>query len=170
MRSPGLPIYADIYEENVSEPRALPKVLERLKTGDLGQLTIVMGRSIATKDNVALIKGHRLNYIVITRADKAGAYRDEFALDEGFTEIEDAIGKDKGERIKKLMDGESAVVLARSIGRAAKVSTIDAQVRSRFYEELTRLGDSISRGGVKRTQVVSERIGRIREDRSYPRG
>ena len=160
----GLPIFADIYEGNAPEPKALPKVLDRIKMG--GHLpTIVMDRGIATKDNIALMRRRGLNYIVIERANRAPSYRDEFLSEEGFTEITTASGKVV--RVKKLTGTDTTAVLVRSLGRAAKEEAIDTLANSRFQEELARLSASVSKGGVKRTQVIAERIGRIRA--RYPR-
>ena len=128
-----------------------------------------MDRGIATKDNIELLRRRGLDYIVIERANRASSYRDEFLLEEGFTEITTAT--EKVVKVKKLVmeGGESkeAVVLVRSLGRAAKEGAIDTLAATRFQEELARLSASVAQGGVKRTQVVAERIGRIRA--RYPR-
>ncbi|MHB8345502.1 MAG: IS1634 family transposase, partial [Ferrimicrobium sp.] len=91
--SRGLPVYSEIYEGNVSEPRTLVDVLghlEELRGETLFSNvtpTIVMDRGIATADNVALCIEKKLNYIVIERANKASRYKEHFQEMEGFSEV-----------------------------------------------------------------------------------
>ena len=171
----GLPIYSEIYEGNCSEPRTLSDVLDHLGQLDRQSLfdefppTIVMDRGIATKDNVALLVSHGLNYVVIERANKKTLYKEHFTKMDGFAEITDSSGSPV--LVKKITKedntlGNSTVVLCRSMGRKNKEEAMVNQATRRFFSELELLRASIKRSGISKTQAVSERIGRIKS--KYP--
>ena len=166
----GLPVYSEIYEGSTSEPRTLGSVLDRLGEMQEGLLfgsvvpTIVMDRGIATKANLELLRDRSLNYVVIERANKKSLYREHFIQMEGFSEITDA--QESPILLKKLEGENSTVVLCRSLGRSEKESAIASQGTERFLADIASLSASIKRGGVSKTQAVSERIGRIKA--KYP--
>ncbi|WP_298343616.1 IS1634 family transposase [Ferrimicrobium sp.] len=164
----GLPVYSEIYEGNVAEPRTLAEVLTHL--GELGKddlfsPTIVMDRGIATIENIALCRSRNLDYVIIERANRAPRYREHFTSMEGFSEHKDANGSPV--RLKKLSQGEVSVVLCSSAGRRDKESGITTQAEGRFLADVTRLENSIAKGSIQRTQLISERIGRIKA--KYPK-
>ena len=166
----GLPIYSEIYEGSVSEPRTLADVLAHLEELRGETLfagvtpTIIMDRGIATADNVSLCIEKELNYVVIERANKASLYKEHFRSLEGFVEVTDANGSAVG--LKKLQEGQTSVVLCSSVGRKNKETGIASQASTRFLADIERLRRSIARGAVVKTQLVSERIGRIKA--KYP--
>ncbi len=166
----GLPVYSEIYEGSTSEPRTLGSVLDRLGEMQEGLFfgsvvpTIVMDRGIATKANLELLRDRSLNYVVIERANKKSLYREHFIQMEGFSEITDA--QESPILLKKLEGENSTVVLCRSLGRSEKESAIASQGTERFLADIASLSASIKRGGVSKTQAVSERIGRIKA--KYP--
>ncbi|MHB8344883.1 MAG: transposase, partial [Ferrimicrobium sp.] len=168
--SRGLPVYSEIYEGNVSEPRTLADVLghlEELRGETLFSNvtpTIVMDRGIATADNVGLCIEKKLNYIVIERANKASRYKEHFQEMEGFSEVKDANGSVV--KLKKLQEDGTNVVLCSSVGRANKETGIATQATTRFLADIERLRSSIQKGAVVKTQLVGERIGRIKA--KYP--
>jgi len=92
----GRPIYSEIYEGNVSEPRTLSEVLKSISELHKGTLssaikpTIVMDRGIATKENIKIITDARYRYVVITRANSAAKYKEHFLDPSSFLKIEDS--------------------------------------------------------------------------------
>ncbi len=70
-------------------------------------------------------------------------------------------------RLWKLSQGEVSVVLCSSARRRAKESGITTQAEGRFLADVARLENSIAKGSIQRTQLVSERIGRIKA--KYPK-
>ncbi len=92
----GRPIYSEIYEGNVSEPRTLSEVLKSISELHKGTLssaikpTIVMDRGIATKENIKIITDARYRYVVITRANSATKYKEHFLDPSSFLKIEDS--------------------------------------------------------------------------------
>ncbi|WP_298211216.1 IS1634 family transposase [Ferrimicrobium sp.] len=164
----GLPVYSEIYEGNVAEPRTLAAVLTHL--GELGKddlfsPTVVMDRGIATIENIALCRSRNLDYVVIERANRAPRYREHFTSMEGFREYKDAHGSPV--RLWKLSQGGVSVVLCSSARRREKESGITTQAEGRFLADVARLENSIAKGSIQRTQLVSERIGRIKA--KYPK-
>ncbi len=166
----GLPVYSEIYEGNISEPRTLDEVLNRLIDLDAGTLfsevapTIVMDRGIATKTNIALLADRGFSYVVIERANKKSAYKEHFIEMSGFTEITDAA--DSQVSLKRIETNGTTVVLCKSEGRKAKETQITAQAKSRFLEDLASLSASIQRNAISKTQKVAEKLGRIKS--KYP--
>jgi len=164
----GLPVYSEIYEGNVAEPRTLAQVLTHLGAlgkDDLFTPTIVMDRGIATTENIALCVARNLDYVVIERANRSRLYQEHFASMEGFSEHTDANGSSV--RLKKLTQGERSVVLCSSAGRGDKERGIITQAEERFQADVSRLTNSIAKGSIQRTQLISERIGRIKA--KYPK-
>ena len=167
----GLPIYSEIYEGNISEPRTLDDVLGSLSELDSGSLfseiapTIVMDRGIATAANLLLLKQRGFSYVVIERANKTGAYKEHFSQMEGFTEIEDHSGSPLW--IKEIKTEDSCVVLCKSAGRKNKDQAIQTSVTSRFLKEIESLRASINRSSISKSEKVAEKLERIKS--KYPR-
>ena len=171
----GFPLFSQIYEGNQPEPVTLLQVIKQLEQ-DGSELfegvkpTLVMDRGIATKENLALIRGEHYPYLVIERRDEAKAFEPEFAgAPEGFQEIE---GRPDQERvwIKKLpsldtVAGEPALarVLCFSEGRAEKEQGMDRLKEERFLKDLEKLNKSIGTGYLKDTAKANQRIGRLLE-------
>jgi transposase len=167
----GLPIYSEIYEGNISEPRTLEDVLGSLSELDSGSLfseiapTIVMDRGIATVANLTLLKQRGFSYVVIERANKTGVHKEHFRQMEGFSEIADHSGSPLW--IKKIETEGSCVVLCKSAGRKNKDQAITTSATSRFLKEIEVLKASINRSSISKSEKVAEKLGRIKS--KYPR-
>ncbi|WP_298208744.1 IS1634 family transposase [Ferrimicrobium sp.] len=167
----GLPVYSEIYEGNISEPRTLDDVLGSLLELDFGSLfseiapTIVMDRGIATAANLLLLKERGFSYVVIERANKTGAYKEHFSQMEGFTEIADHSGSPLW--IKEIKTEDSCVVLCKSAGRKNKNQAVTTSATSKFLAEIESLRASIHRSSISKSEKVAERLGRIKS--KYPR-
>jgi transposase len=171
----GFPLFSQIYEGNQPEPITLLQVIKQLEE-DGGALfdgvkpTLVMDRGIATKENLALIRGEHYPYLVIERRDEAKVFEPEFlGAPDGFQEVE---GRSDQERvwIKKLpvgdeMAGEPALarVLCFSEGRAEKERGIDRLKEERFLLDLAKIQKSITTGYVKDAAKTNQRVGRLLE-------
>lgn len=167
----GLPVYSEIYEGNISEPRTLDDVLGSLSELDSGELfseispTIAMDRGIATAANLLLLKERGFSYVVIERANKTSAYKEHFSQMDGFREIADHSGSPLW--IKEIKTEDSCVVLCKSAGRKNKDQAIQTSAATRFLKEIESLRASIHRSSISKSEKVAEKLGRIKS--KYPR-
>ena len=173
--SDGFPVVSRVYEGNVGEPQTLGDILRDMGYGmDKGQLelaaikpTLVMDRGLATKKNLALIRAEGYPYVVIERSDHAKEYAEEFAAwPEGFERIERDSGEDVWVRKTTGADDNTARILCKSEGRAAKETAIAERWEKRAEEDLGRLARSVAKGYVRAVDKVQQRLGRLME--RYP--
>ena len=161
----GLPIYSRIYGGNQSEPETLQDVLEAI-TNQLSQglfiqdtPTVVMDKTIATKDNIKLIESYNLRYLVITRSDAAKHYVEELKEDRAsFTEIKTS--DDEAVFIKK-MGTPTNQVLCISERRGKKEEAMANLRTSRFIADFEKLNASVKKGQYTNVSTVERRIGKL---------
>jgi len=171
----GFPVISRVYEGNIGEPKTLKEILEDLeilpKDGQ-GELpvflpTLVMDRGLATNDNIKLIRGSRLPYIIIERGPRQKEYVELFRkYKKTFERI-----KRKGNQdvwVRKIVgpDKDTVRVLCVSEGRKLKESGIARRWEGRAIEDLKKLQQSVEGGYIKAIDKVNQRLGRIRE--RYP--
>jgi len=170
----GFPVYSKIYAGNQSEPETLNDVLEKLlqEKPTLFQYitpTFVMDRGIATKDNIAIMKDRKLDYIVIERGAVEKKYKEEFEnAREGFEKINATTQSEYGDTndvyIKKIEHTEETCrVLCLSEGREKKETAIDVKKEERFLTDVSKIKTSINKGNIKVAGKVFERVGRLKQ-------
>lgn len=170
----GFPVYSKIYAGNQSEPETLNDVLDKLliEKTTLFQCvtpTFVMDRGIATKDNIALMREKKLDYIVIERGPVEKNYKEQFEnARETFEKINEAKKSEYGDTndvyIKKIDHTEETCrVLCLSEGRERKETAIDAKKEERFLTDVSKIKASINKGTIKETGKVYERVGRLKQ-------
>ena len=173
--SDGFPVVSRVYEGNVGEPKTLGDILRDMGYGeDKGQLelatvkpTLVMDRGLATKENLALVRAEGYPYVVIERSDRAREYADEFgAWPKAFDRIARENGEDVWVRKTAGPDADTARILCKSEGRAAKETAIAERWEKRAEEDLGRLARSVAKGYVRAVDKVQQRLGRLME--RYP--
>ena len=170
----GFPLYSKIYAGNQSEPETLKDVIEKLlrdKTTLFQYImpTFVMDRGIATKDNIALMKEMKLDYIVIERGAVEKKYKNQFeSAKEDFEKINATTQSEYGDAndvyIKKIDHSEDTCrVLCLSEGRERKETAIDTKKEERFLTDISKIKTSIDKGNIKEAGVVFERVGRLKQ-------
>lgn len=170
----GFPVYSKIYAGNQSEPETLNEVIEKLledKTTLFQYIkpTFVMDRGIATKENIALMKEKKLDYVVIERAAVEKKYKNQF--ENAKTEFEKINISTKSEYgdtndvyIKKIdYSEETCRVLCLSEGRERKETAIDVKKEERFLTDVSKIKASIDKGSIKVSGVAFERVGRLKQ-------
>ena len=112
-------MYSQVYGENPSELKTLADVLKRLEEArpDLMQatMTFVMDRSIATQDNIELLKEKGYAYLLIERKPLQTSYEQKFeTVRETFERIDQRM-KDS-DAVKKVptADGETQKVVPKT--------------------------------------------------------
>lgn len=164
----GFVKYSKIYSGNISEPATLAKTIDELalKTSTIGgKPMVVIDAGIATKDNLALLKGKGYDYLCVTRSklkDYVVAQNTN-----GLVEIFDKRGQ-KIEVQHVDVEGESDKFLyVRSQAKAEKEASMNAHFSQHFEEELQNMENALhKKGGTKKIEKVYERLGRIKE--RYP--
>ena len=170
----GFPVYSKIYAGNQSEPETLKDVLEKLlkEKTTLFQFvspTFVMDRGIATKDNIALMKEKKLDYIVIERGAVEKKYKEQFENAKiDFEKINATTQSEYGDAndvyIKKIDHSEETCrVLCLSEGRERKETAIDIKKEERFLTDILKIKTSIDKGNIKQAGVAFERVGRLKQ-------
>ena len=179
----GFPVYSRILKGNQSEPETLKDVLDELKERNPPTLldtkpTLIMDRGIATRDNLALIKGYGYIDTVIERSPRAKDYVSEFAdlkrilvattPDYSPSAALIAAGweivRNDAQVYARSIPTESGIrVLVLSIRRADKENAMLSAREERFLTDLEKLNHSIETGHIKVTAKVMERIGRLKE-------
>jgi transposase len=149
-----------IFPGNASEPKTLEEMIEGLSAHhSLFKPTIILDAGIATKDNLAWLRGKGYGYIVSARQD---------APSKGFASELVAVGDLKNHvkaaLIKSEDNSEEKWLYCESKAKAAVALEMKQSFKQRFEDELKKLSDGLfkTKGRKKYTKVI-ERIGRLKE-------
>ncbi len=156
----GFPRRSRLFEGNVSEATTLEAMLAQLAAVAGG--TVVMDAGIATEANLAWLKQHGYDYLVVSR--KQARQFDPALAVEVQTAGEDTI------QVQRVLDPTTGEVLlyCHSPARAEKDQAIDTKKASGFEAVLQHLAASLSKPrAIKNPAKIHERIGRAKQ--KYPR-
>jgi transposase len=156
----GFPKRSRLFEGNVSEASTLENMLAQL--GAVAGITVVMDAGIATEVNLAWLKQHGYQYLVVSR--KQTRQFDPALATEVQTAGEETI------RVQRVLDQKTGEVLlyCYSPARAAKDQAIDTKKATGFEAALQKLAAGLSKPrGTKNPAKIQERIGRAKQ--KYPR-
>ena len=145
---------------NASEPKTLEEMIESLSAHEsLFKPTIILDAGIATKDNLAWLRGKGYTYVVSARQNAPS-----IDLECELTPVGDLNNLVKAALVKSEDDCEEKWLYCESEAKAAVASEMKQSFKTRFEDELKKLSDGIfkSKGRKKYTKVV-ERIGRLKE-------
>ena len=174
----GFPILSQIYAGNQSEPKTLKDVLKRIQRDLYNQQetitkpTLIMDRGIATSSNIDFIKDNGYEYVVIDRKNLIQDYEEEFKNAKDEFEIiqskkRSAYGDFNNVYVKKVdYTKELSRVLCLSEGKEKKEIAIDSKKENNFLEDVNKLKKSISKGSVKKSDVIYKRLGKLKERHS----
>ena len=164
--SEGFPKASRVLEGSISEPGALEKFVQNLKSGPQGQLslltepaTLVFDAGVGTRDNLELVRREGFHYITVSRE------RPTAMPGGGRTVVKES--KDSTVEVKRL-DGEGETILyCQSTARAHKQESMKASFQKHFEEGLRAVSNSLAKKqGHKSYGRVMERLGRLKE--RYP--
>ncbi|MBM3119937.1 MAG: IS1634 family transposase [Chloroflexi bacterium] len=163
----GFPVFSRIYAGNQSEPKTLKEVMDEIRNNHediierLVHPMVVLDRGIATKDNIAWLKGDGYTYFVIERRNAVTDFRKEFISMEDFTESQD---RKKGKLfLKKTTDNDLTRILVYSEAKALKERGMVSQRERRYLEEVEHLIGINKSGYLLDEKKILIRIGRIKE-------
>jgi transposase len=145
---------------NASEPKTLEEMIKNLSIHQgLIKPTIVLDAGIATKDNLAWLRGNGYTYVVSAREDAPS-----MNLEGELVDVGDLNNFVKAALIKSEDDSEEKWLYCESESKAAVASEMKQSFKKRFENELKKLSNGLSKpkGRKKYTKVI-ERLGRLKE-------
>lgn len=158
----GFPKQSRILEGNISEPKTLERMLDRLTEitdGFNSWKTIVIDAGIATEANLAIISDRCFKYVAVSRKQ---SYENNFweSADESQVMLSDgACLKVKLKRTEK-----EAWLLCHSGAKEAKERAILARRFTKFEEGLIAIKEGLKKKGTRKGyNRILERIGRLKE-------
>ncbi len=145
---------------NASEPKTLEEMIENLSAHqNLFKPTIILDAGIATKDNLAWLRGKGYTYVVSARENAPS-----IDLEGELVAVGDLNNLVKAALIKSEDDNEEKWLYCESEAKAAVALEMKQSFKKRFEDDLIKLSNGLSRpkGRKKYTKVI-ERIGRLKE-------
>lgn len=158
--------YSNVFEGNKNDSKSLPDIIKkiRVKTSSQKRAIVVLDAGIATEDNCALIEENGFDYVCVSPV-KIKDYR----IEEGqlVQEIETQ-NKGKVSLQRILTDNHTDyIVKAQSDGKVLKERSMKLKFESQFLAEIEKIDTALTKkGGIKQTEKVNRRIGRVME--KYP--
>jgi hypothetical protein len=155
----GFPMRSEVFEGNVSEPKTLSQMLEKLQPAGRGPSpTVVLDAGIASEDNIAWLVAHGYHYLVVSRKRHR-----EFDPEQAVVVKEDAGQQVHIQRVVNPVTGE-VELYCHSRQREQKDRAIYDRFATRFEQALEKLRTGLSRKGtVKNHDKVLVRIGRLKQ-------
>jgi len=158
--------YSNIFEGNTADNTTLPQIIDnlRIQTSYEKRAIVVIDAGIATEDNLAILKAKGYDYVCVSRTKiKDYTIIHDGAIRHLMTKDNQIITLQKVEKEKET----DYILKVKSTGKQAKESSMKSKFENRFLEELGKINASlIKKHGVKKTDKVNQRIGRIIE--KYP--
>jgi len=157
--------YSSVLEGNIADCNTLLAMIEKLAAHTVGSpAVVVLDAGIATEANLALIEEKRYKYLCVSRS----RLKDYEAVPGRLTVLLDTKSK-QTIRLKSVTTSKNTdyYLEVKSPAKEKKEESMKLQFEKRFEEELQKIHTSIhSKGGVKKTDKVHQRIGRAKE--KYP--
>jgi transposase len=153
----GFPKRSQVFEGNISEPKTLEKMLQRLAPGAVAP-TVVLDAGIATEENLAWLTKQGYRYLVVSR-ERHKQFETQAAIlirAEGDTQI-------RAQRVVDEVTGEVRLY-CHSTGREAKERGIEQRFSTRLEADLQYLAEGLHLPRrIKQYEKVLTRIGRLRQ-------
>lgn len=155
----GFPKRSEVFAGNVSEPKTLAQMLERLSAAPGAEgSTVVLDAGVATEENIAWLKAQGYRYLAVSRERYKAfdAAQATLIRAEGNLHI----------RAQRRVDADTGEVrlYCHSTGREAKERGIAKRFSTRLEAELEHLAEGLHQPRrVKNYDKVLTRIGRLRQ-------
>ena len=159
--------YSNIFEGNMSDSKTLEKMIDAL--GNQTSFTerkpiVVLDAGVATDENVNMLKNKGYDYMCVSRSKLKDFYADTNSVP---VQIQDK-RKQPIELLKVRTDKDKDHYMwVKSQAKALKENSMNGLLSQRFEEGIEHINHGIhSKGGIKKTEKVYERIGRLKQ--KYP--
>jgi len=174
----GFPKAHEVFDGNTIDRTSIAAMLDVLEArmGKRGGATVVVDRGFAYDETLAEIRSRGYHYMVAGRPGERTPYLDEFEDEDGWREVvrepsprnpaqtKSAVSIKRAAR--RAGEGE-ARILCHSEGRVEKDRAIREKHEGRLLADLEKLGERVTKGGLRSEAKIHEAIGRIKE--RYPR-
>jgi len=163
----GFSMRSRTFQGNVSEPKTLETMIQRLGGGDTSEETlikptIVLDAGIASEENIQWLKDKGYPYIVVSRKKKKEIPADVTMI---------AVKEDKKSNtvivqagLAKNEEADELELYCHSVDKEKKEESIKSRFQERFEAGLLKADNALHvRNGIKRYDKVLERIGRLKE-------
>ncbi len=159
--------YSAILEGNMSDPKSLALMIEKLRvktSGSTKKALIVMDAGIATEDNLKMVTGKGYDYLCVTRSSMKN-----YIIEASASTV--TITDNKKQKIElcpvKSDKNTDYYVKVESHTKELKERSMNDQFLQRFEEGMQKIAESLTKkGGVKQADKVHERIGKLKQ--KYP--
>jgi transposase len=155
----GFPKRSEIFAGNVSEPKTLSRMIDKLASGHTDMApAVVLDAGIATEENIAWLVENGYRYLVVSRKRQR-----QFDPDAAVLITQDGALSIRAQRVVNADTGE-VELYCHSCEREKKDRGIAELFAKRFEAALEKLAAGLrKKGSVKRYEKVLERLGRLRE-------
>ena len=158
--SSGFPKRSNIYEGNVSEPKTLQDMLDKLS--DNRQATVVMDAGIATQANIQWLQDNDYTYIVVSREQNIVVPDDQSSI----IVKENAYNLVKATLIERASTHEK-LLYCYSKAKQEKATKLQTQASQRYETALTNMAHGLTKKtGTKKYEKIMERLGRLKQQYS----
>jgi transposase len=152
----GFPKKSKIFHGNVSEPKTLKEMLDELTDK---KCTVVMDAGIATEENIKYLVDEGYKYILVSREREQKFPKDVTPV---------VVKETKDNKVTAVLvtseDSEEKKLYCHSEDKQKKEEAMSEKSTERFEVALKNIVAGLSRkGGVKKLDLVNQRIGRIKE-------
>ena len=159
--------YSAILEGNMSDPKSLALMIEKLRvktSGSTKKALIVMDAGIATEDNLKMVAGKGFDYLCVTRSSMKNYIIEASASTVTITDNK----KQKIELCPVKSDRNTDYYIkVESHTKELKERSMNDQFLQRFEEGMQKIAESLTKkGGVKQADKVHQRIGKLKQ--KYP--
>ena len=159
----------EVFAGNMADTSTLIHILAKFDKLEVGEKpVVVLDAGFASEGNIALLKELGYAYLInITRSSRQ-KYAADFAA-EDFTPIPGRPANQQVE-VKTIIDPddpEQQLVLCRSQQRSLKEVAMISNAEARFLSDAHALRDRIAKGRLKKTNLIDQKIGRLKK--KHPR-
>ncbi len=165
----GFELAHRVFEGSMHDGKSLMEMVhhfDAIRGDPEAKPVIVLDGGIATKGNLKRLREEGYSYLVNDSRRMRGAYREYFAQDELFREVQGRPGKPPV-RVRLMDDpcdekgiGEK-IVLCKSESRGAKEEAILSNAEKRFLADLEKLVRRVQHGKLKEADKIQNAIGRL---------
>lgn len=155
---------SQIFEGNIADCKTLKDIVNRLKSnqpsGKDKKQVVVIDVGISTEENLEMLKQEGFDYLCVSRKQ----LKEYVAIEESPVVLETKSKKKISIQEIEVEDNPDIFFQVQSQGKGLKESAMENRFTQAYEQKLREINGALSRkGGVKRTEKVWERIGRLKE-------
>lgn len=160
----GFVKYSKIYAGNISDGSTLVKTIEDLEARRIDKTAkpvVAMDAGFSSEENIKLLKDKGYDYISVSRRKLK-----DYVLEKNNLEQVEIFDKRKGKiKLNKVKtESDETILYVKSENKAKKEDAMVDKIEEHFEQGLKEIKFALNKkGGIKKTEKVHQRIGRLRE-------